>query len=324
MNFNRHLPAFILLLSFCPGRATAQHISPYSAAQDISLPRFFRFHYDNDFFTGTDKYYSQGITMEYRNPALKNFVASTLLYTPFKAGRNYGISFNLFGYTPVSTKRDSILYSDRPFDGNLSFQLFAVQTDSLHQRQLSSSLSLGVMGPAGLGKEIQTNIHRWTKNPLPHGWEHQVKNDIIINYALNYEKKITGNGNNFLLSAMAEARAGTLDTRIGGGMCLMAGKFNKRFSSGSSSKNSTEFYFYSRGSLYFIGYNASLQGGLFNRSSPYVIAGSNVSRIIFQADAGMVVNFKKLFLSYNQSFLTKEFRTGGPHRWGGLSIGFAF
>jgi len=180
------------------------------------------------------------------------------------------------------------------------------------------------MGPAALGKEIQTNIHRWTKNPLPHGWQHQVKNDIIINYQLNYEKRLADNGNNFLLTAAAEARAGTLDTRIGAGMGLMAGKFNQRFSPGTSSKKTAEFYFYSAGNMYLVGYNASLQGGLFNRNSPYVIASRNISRVIFKADAGIVVNFKKLFLSYQQSFLSKEFRTGAPHRWGGLSLGFAF
>jgi lipid A 3-O-deacylase len=66
-----------------------------------------------------------------------------------------------------------------------------------------------------------------------------------------------------------------------------------------------------------------MQGGLFNRKSPYIIAGSDVTRCTLQADAGIIVNFKKLYLSYTQSFLSKEFRTGKYHRWGGISVGFA-
>ena len=78
---------------------------------------------------------------------------------------------------------------------------------------------------------------------------------------------------------------------------------------------------YGQSRVNFIGYDATMQGGLFNRTSPYTIAASDVSRITFQADAGIIVNFKKLYLSYTQSFLTKEFRTGTYHRWGGISVG---
>ena len=66
-----------------------------------------------------------------------------------------------------------------------------------------------------------------------------------------------------------------------------------------------------------------MQGGLFTRNNPYVIAADDINRVTFQADAGVIVNFKKFYLSYTQSILTKEFRTGKYHRWGGVSVGFA-
>ena len=103
----------------------------------------------------------------------------------------------------------------------------------------------------------------------------------------------------------------------------MAGRFNKRYMPVTYSGRKAEYYFYGQSRINFIGYDASMQGGLFNRKSPYVILGSDVNRVTFQVDAGIIVNFKKLYLSYTQSFLTKEFRTGKYHRWGGVSIGFA-
>jgi hypothetical protein len=66
-----------------------------------------------------------------------------------------------------------------------------------------------------------------------------------------------------------------------------------------------------------------MQGGLFNRKSPYTIAAADISRVSFQADAGIIVNFRRLYLSYTQSYLTKEFSTGHYHRWGGISVGIA-
>ena len=314
----------IIVLQVCCGTITkAQLIDNTSSFRNINHNSYFRFHYDNDYFTKTDEYYSQGITLEYVNPSVINVPLAKFLWKPYKTNPQFGLTFNLFAYTPTSTAYDSILFGDRPFNANISLKTFLIQVDTIHQQQVSTALSIGIMGPAALGNEIHTNIHRWLKNPLPHGWQHQIQNDIIINYQLNYEKQLLSADNNFLLNTTAEARLGTLNNKISGGFNCMAGSFNKRFSTIPYNKRKAEYYFYGQGRLNLIGYDVSMQGGLFNRKSPYTIPGSDISRIIFQADAGIILNIKKLYLSYTQSFLTKEFRTGKYHRWGGVSIGFA-
>lgn len=305
------------------GTIKAQLIDNSSTFRNIGTKSYFRFHYDNDYFTKTDHYYSQGITFEYVNPAIKKFPLSKLLWKPFKTDPQYGLTFNIFGHTPTTILSDSILYGDRPFNADISLKTFLIQVDDVHKQQISTAISIGVMGPAALGYDIQYNIHRWTDNPVPHGWQHQTKNDIIINYQINYEKQLLSAGNNFLINTAAEVRLGTLNDKLSGGLNFMAGRFNKRYTSGTDKKRKAEYYLYGQGRANFIGYDASMQGGLINRKSPYVIAGSDVNRVTFQADAGIIVNFKKLYLSYTQSFLTKEFRTGKTHRWGGVSVGFA-
>jgi lipid A 3-O-deacylase len=301
--------------------STAQLIDNTSTFRNINHNSYFRFHYDNDFFTKSDEYYSQGITLDYVHPAIKKFPLSKLLWKPFTAAPKYGISFNLFGYTPTSIASDSILHGDRPFDANISLKTFLIQVDEVHRQQISSAFSIGIMGPAALGFEIQDNIHRWLKNPLPHGWEYQLQNDILINYQVNYEKQLFAVANNFLWNTTAEARAGTLNDKISAGCNFMAGRFNKRFLPVNYIKRKTECYFYSQARLNGIAYDASMQGGLFNRKNPYIIAEGDITRITFQVDAGIIVNFKNLYLSYTQSFLTKEFRSGKYHRWGGVSVG---
>jgi lipid A 3-O-deacylase len=302
--------------------AKAQLIDNSSTFRSIDHSSYFRFHYDNDYFTKSDEYYSQGITFEYVHPSIKKFFLSKLLWAPYKTNAQHGITLNVFGYTPTRINSDTILYGDRPYESNISFTTFLIQSDAIHHQQVSAAFSLGIMGPAALGKEIQTGIHRWLKNPLPHGWQYQVKNDIIINYQLNYEKQLLSAGNNFLLNAIAEARIGTLNDKLSTGFNFMAGRFNKRYLAFTNTRTKAEYYLYGQGRLHFTGYDASLQGGLFNHKSPYSIPGSDITRLAFQADAGVIVNLKWLFLSYTQSFLTKEFRTGKYHRWGGISIGF--
>ena len=314
---------FTLSLFFCAGNVYAQLIDNTATFRNINHNSFFRFHYDNDYFTKTDEYYTQGITFEYVHPSLRKNPITKLLWKPFTTAPQYGISFNLFAYTPTSILSDSILYGDRPFNANISLNTFLIQVDDVHQQQISTALSIGIMGPGALGFQIQDDIHKWLKNPRPHGWQYQTKNDIIINYQLNYEKQLLHAGNNFLLNTTAQARLGTLNDKLSGGFNFMAGRFNKRFRPVTYEKRKAEFYFYSQGKVNFIGYDASMQGGLFTRNNPYVIAGSDVNRITFQADAGIIVNFKRLYLSYTQSILTKEFNGGTYHRWGGVSMGFA-
>ena len=312
----------ILLLGY--GRnAFSQLTNNSTTFRNVQEKKYFRFHYDNDYFTKTDEYYSQGITLEYVHPSVKNFLPAKLLWKPRKSALQYGITFNLFGYTPTSILSDEILFGDRPFNATITLKTFLIAADSVNRQQVSTAFSLGIMGPAALGNEIQTNIHRWTKNPIPHGWQHQIQNDIIINYQLNYEKQLLAAGKHLLLNTTAEARIGTLNNKLSAGFNFMTGRFNKRFLPAAKNKRKTEYYFYGQSRMNLIGYDASMQGGLFNRKNPYIISAGNISRFTFQADAGIIVNFKKLFLSYTQSFHTKEFRTGHYHRWGGISMGFA-
>jgi lipid A 3-O-deacylase len=315
--------AAITLLTAFTLFAKAQLIDNSATFRTINHNSYFRFHYDNDFFTKSDEYYSQGITLDLVHPSIKKFPVSKLLWKPYTTTPQYGIAFNLFGYTPTSIASDSILYGDRPFNANISLKTFLIQIDPVKKQQISTALSIGIMGPNALGYQIQDNIHRWLKNPLPHGWQYQTKNDIILNYQLTYEKQLLGGGNHFLLNGTAEARAGTLNDKLSGGFNFMAGRFNKRFMPVSYKKRKAEYYFYGQSRMNFIGYDASMQGGIFNRKNPYIIPNGDITRVSFQADAGVIVNFKKLYLSYTQSFLTKEFRTGKYHRWGGFSVGFA-
>ena len=311
------LSCFLILFSFS---LNAQVTDNTSSFKNTGSKKYFRLHYDNDYFTKSDEYYTQGISLEYVHRGIQRFPLTKLLIRPRQKAIIYGITIDHYGFTPTSILSDSILYNDRPFSSNLSLQTFLIATGN--KQRISVGLTTGIMGPAAGGKAMQTDIHRWLKNPLPHGWQYQVKNDVILNYHVKYEQQLVKAGTAFLLNGVADLQIGTHNDNLGAGLNFMAGHFNSPYI--HTKNNRVSYYVYAQSKLNAIAYDATLQGGLFNRSSPYTIAEKNISRLTFRGDYGLVVSFGKLYLEYCQSILTKEFNTGKLHRWGGIRVGLIF
>lgn len=196
---------------------------------------------------------------------------------------------------------------------------FIINTDTSRRSRVSTSLSLGAIGPLAFGKEMQTAIHRAIDGTIPQGWKHQISNDIVINYQVSHEKQIIMVDNLFELQTYASANLGLLFTNASAGITTLLGQFNSILNGNSRSKK-FDFYFYSQPVINFIGYDATLQGGLFN-DSPYTIEGDAIKRITFQYNFGLVIKSEKLFLEYNRTYLTPEFKHGPTAGWGGIRIG---
>ena len=305
----------------------AQVIDNTASFKNNNSDKYFRLHYDNDYFTATDEYYTQGISFEWVHPALKKNPINNFLIQPRNSDMKYGLRLDHFGYTPTSISSDFIRYGDRPFCGNLSFSTFLIAIDTVKQSRLSSSLTLGVIGSKAGGKEMQVTIHRWLKNIIPVGWEYQIANDVVVNYQIQYEKALWQYRDVFLVNSYSELRVGTHTDKIKTGINFMLGSLNNPYASyveAQSSKKTWRYYLYGQVQPGFTIYDATLQGGLFNKKSPYTIAAKDLTRLTCQADFGLVVNVGKLTLEYTQSLITKEFKTGHLHRWGGVRIGAIF
>jgi lipid A 3-O-deacylase len=323
MGLKKIIAALILL--FIIYKTDAQIIDNTSSFKNSLGNKYFRIHYDNDYFTKTDEYYTQGITLEYAAPDIKKCISSKLLFTPKNTDITYGFRIDNFGYTPTSLRSDSILYGDRPYCGDMSASTFAIAVDTVKQQIIATTFILGLMGQGAGGKEFQTGIHKWLGDYIPHGWQYQIRNDIILDYQINYEKKLWSYNNSFLVNGASELRVGTHSDKVTGGFNFMAGNFNNRFLSVATTKpirKKVQYYLYGQLVGGLVGYDATLQGGIFDRTSPYTIPTSDISRFTLQGDYGIVVCFRKLYLEYCQSYLTKEFSTGHYHRWGGIRIGF--
>ncbi len=313
---------FLLIVLGLTFSLQAQRISNTALYRDVSSLKYFRLYYENDYFSTTDKYYTQGINLEYVHPAIGNFFTSGLLIRSRSKEAKFGISLEQEGYTPTSISHSEILTGDRPFAAGLFLKTFSIVNDPARMKRVSSSLSIGMIGPVTGGKEIQETLHRWIHYIMPRGWQHQIQNDVILNYQVEYERGLFAGENYFSLSTKVGARVGTFSTKVSGGFIMMMGYFDNPFKNFSNRKRKTQVYLYAEPLLNIVGYDATLQGGLFNRTSPYTIASYDINRLVFQGNVGLVFKINTVHLEYFQSSLTKEFETGHSHLWGGIRIGW--
>jgi lipid A 3-O-deacylase len=308
---------FLSILSF------SQRIDNTASFREIKSNHYFRYYFDNDFFANTDYYYTQGHALELVSPKLIKNPINKLFIKIKNSQQKYGLSFEQIGFTPTSLKRDKIPYDDRPFASVIMFKSFLISTDTVHKATFSSTLSFGIIGPFTSGKEIQTVIHKIIGAQNPLGWQYQIKNDVILNYEIAHEKQLFLLHNFFAINSNTKLRLGTMNTNISGGLTTIFGKINSPFVT-SKNKNNFQIYGYWQGIITAVGYDASLQGGLINKNSPYVITDQNMERFTFQKNFGIVLHIETFYLEYYRTYLSKEFKTGRVHSWGGLRIGSTF
>lgn len=302
--------------------SNAQAIDNTGAPRNINKDGYVRLSYDNDFFTATDQYYTQGIDLEMVLPGLgKGLLPSVLV----KSGNDvrYGVGLQHNGYTPSSISSDAILYKDRPFAGVLMAKAFAISANYDLPYRLSSSMHLGIIGPNAGAQEMQTYIHHELNNLTPRGWEHQIKNDIILNYGVHYEQELFSVNKYLLLAGNAGADLGTLNTSISTGVTFMAGYFSSPFRNTDDTKG-LSIYGYMTPTSHIVGYNATLQGGLLNRTSPHTFESADICRLLFRSRFGVVVAYRGIYLEYFQAYSTREFFTGQDYRYGGVQLGIGF
>jgi lipid A 3-O-deacylase len=297
-------------------------------ADTISLIRSFNIAYENDLLTvpingRTDYYYTGGSFIGFNLPVLrKNPVSKILMKLPHGHDESFGITLSNLGFTSTSIRSDSILFGDRPFCATLFLGLNRVSCNSEKKMRLSSEVDLGVIGPLAFGYETQKFIHAHTNNPEPHGWQFQIGNDVYANYLLRFEKGLFTR-RAFEFMGYGFANAGTVYTNTGIGLMFRAGLMDAYFSSRGPSDH-FHFWFYASGESKLVGYDATLQGGLFNRTSAYVIAPGEMERAVFSGTAGIVLAYKKLRFEWFNTFLTPEFKNGKKHGWGHLGVTLFF
>lgn len=284
--------------------------------------------FDNDMFSNTDRYYTNGVVIGYTAPGLTSWQINRLM---IKHNRNSvvhsAISLHHGMFTPLTTKEPPPLVNDRPYASTLYLRYSQASEDALAGIRFTSALEAGVIGEAALGQLLQRSVHSgFPSNDEPMGWETQIKNDLVLGYYINIQKQLLKSQNSEIY-AEGSAIAGTLHTRASMGVNAVIGAFRTGLTPLPQEYNQLvaktgRFQYGARGGLEFriIGYDASLQGGMFNKNNIYALKPDEIERLVAAIHLRLFAKYHKLGISISQFYLSPEFKEGRQHFWGQIGL----
>ncbi len=277
---------------------------------------------DNDFVFQTDRYYTNGLKIEYFT---KGQGPSLLDYIHLKDKPNekaiYGFSISQDIFTPEDKNSVASQLQDRPFASSLIFSSSKIIVNNQKRLISRSELQIGLMGKLGGGEWVQNGIHGiLPTSSIVKGWENQIKTDIALNYGLEYEKQIT-RGQFFQISGMLGGKIGLPYTYAGTGFNFRIGEIDEYFNQlNFYSAKKIDFFFYSGIKGRVVAYNATIQGGLFSNAN---LNQPDINHFLYEFDMGINLSYQSLKMNFGVKFISPELKNGKNHRWGYISFMFA-
>ena len=290
--------------------------------------RYIHYTYENDFFNMTDRYYTQGIQLEYISPFVeKSPLSKLLIRLKNNSQKHFGMAVEQNCFTPRSIRYDTLNTLERPYAASMFLTHSLISIDTERKRRLTTKLDLGIIGPCAVCEEEQKGIHKALENIAPLGWEHQLKTDAIVNYSAFLEQSFFSS-KYFQFIGLADIRTGTLYDDISGGLMFRAGIMNSYFANLGVTKNTHinkfQFYLTAKGKVKLVGYNAVMEGGLFSKHNDLVIFPNEMERAVYLFYGSAVLAYKRVSIEYARVFITKEFHRGIEHGWGRCNITVCF
>ncbi|MCK5777141.1 MAG: DUF2219 family protein, partial [Bacteroidales bacterium] len=188
-------------------------------------------------------------------------------------------------------------------------------------------------GPESGGGFIQNFVHViLPNNSAPEGWHNQIAADIIIDYQYKILKDFYS-AKNFESYLIGAAQLGTLRDNISWGFGLRYGKFVPFYQDESIYHRKKKLTPYPRKFHYnlvfnietkIIAYDATLQGGMFNKESVYVLPSGAINRFIVESYAGFELSYGQWELQFLQFWKSREFHTGEDHKYASVRLNIAF
>lgn len=279
---------------------------------------------DNDVYllTAQDRYYTNGININYRL-GLKSDTSKV-------KNRVLDIELGQKMYNGVNLYNTRLLQWDRPF---AAYLYLSGELNQYYKEEqvLSLKVELGQVGPLAKGKEVQKIIHQVFNIYEVSGWEGQISNAFGVDIGLKYQKLFyRSSGKSFEISGVGSGTLGMNHINANISLPIRWGHlrsfYHSVFTKGhvQSAVTDRELFLYYIPSLYYQGYNSTIQGGIGHDKASkdqYTIEKSMLSHKV----GFMLANGRStLGLSYVfQSREAKEMLYN-THQYGSLFYGLRF
>lgn len=235
-------------------------------------------------------------------------------------------------FNPHSGHVENIQNVDRPFAG----YLYAGAKFSWlfkNQQSVELAINIGTVGPNALGKEVQEGLHKTIGFYTIKGWEYQVNNETGVNSSFKYSRLLSKKQQDNDFSLNTYANIGSTFSGAGAGILFRAGRINEFFQSVSTNSRISnfsgdsipekEFFFFIRPMLNFVGYDATVQGGMFRENKGPVIFKPN--RFQYSHEFGINYAVNRWTLNFSVTFKSRDVKTqDSAHQFGSAMIYYRF
>ncbi len=290
---------------------------------ELSPSQFFSLFTENDIMVSGDQYYTNGSRIAWVSPFVAHSpISGMLIPYPWHARNYYGISIVQNMYTPSHPDDDKPRPGDRPFAGYMYISHFKQSIDPIHKLKLYSSLDIGVIGPASFGGRFQRAFHQ----KEPKDWIIQIENDVIVNYNIQLEKSLFSS-RFFQFDLMGALQAGTVYDNASAGAQIIFGRINPfmhSFIKDDYNNHKFDLFFILNYRYQHNWYDATLQGGLINKTSPYVLNEDLVIKNVKRGSATMNLRYGHSGMEFGFYYIGPEFVNAQSHRWWRLCLTFGF
>jgi hypothetical protein len=193
-------------------------------------------------------------------------------------------------YTPLIRLTQTAKDIDRPYCGYLFLKLN--QTEFAKNGGIwQYGASLATVGAASLGEDMQHWYHKMLGYGQFTGWKYQVQTAAGIDLNLSYARTVFEDSSWIKLVPALETQVGTTFTNAKLGMYTCLGSFAKNANSAlwtarvqrkeDEEKRKAEIFLYWYPQIILQGYNATVEGGLFDKSDSTAVLGVT-NRWMFQ------------------------------------------
>ncbi|HSY76650.1 MAG TPA: lipid A deacylase LpxR family protein [Bacteroidia bacterium] len=292
-----------------------------SSVINVSITKFIRLNYENDYFTATDDYYTQGIKLESILPAYRHSPVMWLLPQLNHAQTEYGLTVVQDCFTPTSILSNTILQGDRPFAGYIYLGHYKTSADYVQKQMLTVEIDAGAIGPCADCEQEQKAIHHLPGNNQPEGWQYQIAQATMVNYKLRYEKAIYTD-TAVDIDAVGQLNAGTVYNNALAGITLHIGKMQSYFLLNHT--KAFQLYGTVQGWVEAVAYNGTMQGALFTHNNIYTLNRSQINTLVLGDSYGICASWNRVAFEYSVTHITNEIKTGFYHGWGHVGITYYF
>lgn len=154
----------------------------------------------NDVFFSSDDHFTNGFSLFWQPPLvntwrdtylpwiLADLVSKLPIINSADTQKHVGFAFLQLMVTPENLLEPSIIQDDLPYTGFLG-ALIQLSSSNDHQFDVIQ-LTLGIVGPSSVAKQVQKEAHRLTDTDIPQGWRNQLGDEFIVNLDALHAKRI--------------------------------------------------------------------------------------------------------------------------------------